>query len=71
MKRAIVCGVSGQDVAYVARFLITRFAIDNSLLRPTDLAVGRGNPRKAEEIIGGKAKYKMTDVVRMMSAPKA
>lgn len=41
------------------------------LLRPTDLAVGRGNPRKAEEIIGGKAKYKMTDVVRMMSAPKA
>ena len=46
-------------------------AIDNSLLRPTDLAVGRGNPRKAEEIIGWKAKYKMTDVVRMMSAAKA
>ena len=46
-------------------------AIDNSLLKPTDLAVGRGNPRKAEEIIGWKAKYKMTDVVRMMSAAKA
>ena len=46
-------------------------AIDNSLLRPTDLAVGRGNPRKAEEIIGWKGKYKMTDVVRMMSAAKA
>lgn len=46
-------------------------AIDNSLLKPTDLAVGRGNPRKAEEIIGWKAKYKMTDVVRMMSAATA
>ncbi|WP_310484797.1 GDP-mannose 4,6-dehydratase [Chamaesiphon sp. VAR_48_metabat_403] len=45
-------------------------AIDNSLLRPTDLAVGRGNPHKAQEILGWKAKYKMTDVVRMMSAAK-
>jgi GDPmannose 4,6-dehydratase len=45
--------------------------IDDSLLRPTDLAVGRGNPHKAEEILGWKAKYKMTDVVRMMSAAKA
>jgi GDPmannose 4,6-dehydratase len=46
-------------------------AIDDSLLRPTDLAVGRGNPQKAQEILGWKAKYKMTDVVRMMSAAKA
>jgi GDPmannose 4,6-dehydratase len=45
-------------------------AIDDSLLRPTDLAVGRGNPQKAQEILGWKAKYKMTDVVRMMSAAK-
>jgi GDPmannose 4,6-dehydratase len=45
-------------------------AIDDSLLRPTDLAVGRGNPRKAQDILGWKAKYKMTDVVRMMSAAK-
>jgi GDPmannose 4,6-dehydratase len=45
-------------------------AIDDSLLRPTDLAVGRGNPHKAAEILGWKAKYKMTDVVRMMSAAK-
>ena len=46
-------------------------SIDDSLLRPTDLAVGRGNPHKAQEILGWKAKYKMTDVVRMMSAAKA
>jgi GDPmannose 4,6-dehydratase len=45
-------------------------AIDDSLLRPTDLAVGRGNPQKAQAILGWKAKYKMTDVVRMMSAAK-
>jgi GDPmannose 4,6-dehydratase len=45
-------------------------AIDDRLLRPTDLAVGRGNPHKAAEILGWKAKYKMTDVVRMMSAAK-
>ena len=45
-------------------------AIDDSLLRPTDLTVGRGNPQKAREILGWKAKYKMADVVRMMSAAK-
>ncbi|WP_309740255.1 MULTISPECIES: GDP-mannose 4,6-dehydratase [unclassified Chamaesiphon] len=45
-------------------------AIDDSLLRPTDLAVGRGNPQKAQEILGWQAKYKMTDVVRLMSAAK-
>ncbi|MEH2374728.1 GDP-mannose 4,6-dehydratase [Nostoc sp.] len=40
--------------------------IDNSLLRPTDLAVGRGNPAKANNKLGWQAKYKMKDVVRMM-----
>ncbi|MCC5657848.1 GDP-mannose 4,6-dehydratase [Nostoc sp. XA010] len=40
--------------------------IDNSLLRPTDLAVGRGNPAKAKDKLGWQAKFKMQDVVRMM-----
>ncbi len=40
--------------------------IDNSLLRPTDLAVGRGNPSKAKQQLGWEAKYHMSDVVRMM-----
>lgn len=40
--------------------------IDNSLLRPTDLAVGRGNPVKAKNKLGWQAKYKMQDVVQMM-----
>lgn len=39
---------------------------DSNLLRPTDIAVGRGNPSKAEQKLGWKAKYKMPDVVRMM-----
>lgn len=42
--------------------------IDDSLLRPTDLAVGRGNPGKAKDILGWEAKYRMKDVVQMMSA---
>ncbi|BAY21853.1 GDP-D-mannose dehydratase [Calothrix sp. NIES-2100] len=40
--------------------------IDNSLLRPTDLEVGRGNPAKAKKELGWQAKYKMNDVVQMM-----
>lgn len=44
--------------------------IDNSLLRPTDLAVGRGNPVKAKDKLGWQAKYKMKDVVQMMVEAK-
>lgn len=40
--------------------------IDNSLLRPTDLEVGRGNPAKAKNNLGWEAKFKMKDVVQMM-----
>ncbi|VXD22704.1 GDP-mannose 4,6 dehydratase 1 [Planktothrix serta PCC 8927] len=39
---------------------------DSNLLRLTDIAVGRGNPSKAEQKLGWKAQYKMPDVVRMM-----
>jgi GDPmannose 4,6-dehydratase len=40
--------------------------IDQSLLRPTDLTVGQGNPTKAALQLGWKAKYHMSDVARMM-----
>ena len=39
---------------------------DPSLLRPTDLAVSKGNPTKAKEKLGWEAKYKMPDVIKMM-----
>ena len=39
---------------------------DASLLRLTDIAVGRANPAKSREKLGWEAKYKMQDVVRMM-----
>ena len=39
---------------------------DPSLLRPTDLAVSRGNPTKAKEKLGWQAQYKMPDVIKMM-----
>ncbi len=41
---------------------------DPSLLRPTDLAVGRANPAKARDKLGWQAKFKMRDVVREMTA---
>lgn len=44
--------------------------VDASLLRPTDLAISRGNPTKAKEKLGWEAQYKMRDVVRMMVEKK-
>ncbi|MEH2416529.1 GDP-mannose 4,6-dehydratase [Nostoc sp.] len=44
--------------------------IDNSLLRPTDLAVGKGNPVKAKDKLGWQAKFKMKQVVQMMVEAK-
>ena len=40
--------------------------IDQSLFRPTDIMMGKGNPSKAFSRLGWKAKYRMHDVVRMM-----
>jgi GDPmannose 4,6-dehydratase len=40
--------------------------LDSTLLRPTELSVGRGNPAKAQVKLGWKARYRMRDVVRMM-----
>lgn len=39
---------------------------DRSLLRPTDLAISRGNPTKAKEKLGWQARYTMPDIVREM-----
>jgi GDPmannose 4,6-dehydratase len=43
-----------------------RVTTDDSLLRPTDLAVSKANPQKAQEKLGWSAKYRMPDIVRMM-----
>ncbi|NJN87938.1 MAG: GDP-mannose 4,6-dehydratase [Leptolyngbyaceae cyanobacterium SL_7_1] len=40
--------------------------VDGSLFRPTDIAVSRGNPAKARQILGWQAQFKMPDVVRLM-----
>ena len=39
---------------------------DDSLLRPTDLALSKSNPSKAARVLNWRAKYVMQDVVRMM-----
>jgi GDPmannose 4,6-dehydratase len=47
-----------------------RVVADNSLLRPTDLLVSRGNPLKAKERLGWQAQYKMPDIIKMMVTTK-
>lgn len=42
--------------------------VDPSLFRPSDILSNRGNPAKAERILGWKAGHGMRDVVRMMIA---
>ncbi|MGL5192584.1 MAG: GDP-mannose 4,6-dehydratase [Chroococcales cyanobacterium] len=44
--------------------------IDTSLYRPTDIAVGRGNPGKAKAKLGWAAASKMPEVVRQMVEAK-
>jgi GDPmannose 4,6-dehydratase len=39
---------------------------DASLLRPTDLAISKGNPAKANLKLGWQAQSKMNEVVQMM-----
>ena len=41
-------------------------AIDRTLFRPTDIAVGRANPQKAAQQLGWKAQYTMPEIIRMM-----
>jgi GDPmannose 4,6-dehydratase len=41
-------------------------ATDPALYRPTEIAVGKGNPAKALKVLGWQARSKMRDVVRMM-----
>jgi GDPmannose 4,6-dehydratase len=43
---------------------------DVSLLRPTDLAISRGNPSKARNQLGWAAQYRMADIVSMMVEAK-
>ncbi len=43
---------------------------NSELLRPTDLSVSRGNPEKAQRILGWNAHYQMPDVVKMMIESK-
>jgi GDPmannose 4,6-dehydratase len=40
--------------------------IDRSLFRPSEILVGVGDPQKAKEKLGWKARYTMQEVARMM-----
>jgi len=41
-------------------------SINESLLRPSEIMISRGNPLKAEQELGWKAEHRMNDVIRMM-----
>ena len=40
--------------------------VDNTLLRPTDLKIGRANPEKARRDLGWKANFMLEDVIAQM-----
>ena len=40
--------------------------ISETFFRPTDITMGKGDPRKAERMLGWKARHKMPEVVAMM-----
>lgn len=42
---------------------------DQSLLRPSEIMVSRGNADKAAELLGWKAQFRMRDIVRKMTLP--
>lgn len=44
---------------------------DQSLLRPSEIMISRGNADKASSLLGWKAQYRMRDVVRIMTAHNA
>lgn len=44
--------------------------VDASLLRPTDITRGQGNPSKAQHQLGWLANYQMPDIVRLMVEAK-
>ena len=45
--------------------------VDESLFRPTDIQLGKGNPTKAYQKLGWQARYQMSDTIRMMIRAKA
>lgn len=44
--------------------------LNQALLRPTEILISRSNPRKAEQKLAWKARYKMKDVACMMVEAK-
>lgn len=55
-----------QAFAYLGLNWQDHIITDDTLFRPTDLSISKGNPIKAKNKLGWQAKYKMDDVVRMM-----
>lgn len=39
---------------------------DESLLRPSEILISKGNPRRAQECLGWRAQYKTPDIVKLM-----
>jgi GDPmannose 4,6-dehydratase len=73
----IATGVSSSLEAFVAQTFAAvdldwqdHVVTDASLLRPTDLAISRGNPEKALEKLGWVAQFRMPDVVQEMMRAK-
>ena len=69
MKRALICGISGQDGPYLAELdWQNHVVVDETYSRPTDIKANFTNPGKAHILLDWKAKSAMHDVARMMVA---
>lgn len=75
------CVIAAGESQALKEFVVQAFAtlgldwekhtfIDTILYRPTEIALGKGNPAKAKEKLGWQAKYKKHDVVKMMVEAK-
>lgn len=56
----------GETFAYLQLNWKDHTLSDPNLIRPTDIAHGKGNPAKAKHVLGWEAHYNMSHVVKMM-----
>jgi len=66
-KSALITGVSGQDGAYLSKFLIDKgYKVNPKFYRPADVEALLGDSSKANSRLGWKPRVKFDDLVSTM-----
>jgi GDP-D-mannose dehydratase len=72
MKTALICGVPGQDGAYLADLnWRDHVQLDENLQRPSEIICSKGDARKASADLGWKSTHALPDVRMMVQAELA